>query len=71
MARYRSELSAHMMPMVFMVFSPKPLAKAFGVYPYCSMVSSTFCLVRSLTLLLPLSTRETVAMETPAFSEIS
>ena len=57
--------------MVFMVFKPSPLAKALGVYPYRSMMSSTLCFVFSLTLLLPFSTRETVAMDTPAFSEIS
>ena len=51
--------------------TPEPLAKALGVYSYCLITSNTFCLVFSLTLLLPFKTLETVAMETPAFSEMS
>ncbi len=71
LARYRSELSAHMIPMVCMVFRPSPLANALGLYSYWLMTSSTLFLVFSLTLLLPFRTRDTVAMETPAFSDMS
>ena len=44
-------------------------AKTLGVYPNSSITSRTFLRVLSLTLVLPLRTRETVAIETPAFSE--
>ena len=46
-------------------------AKAFGVYPYSSITSITRFFVLGFTFVLPLSTRETVAIDTPAFSEIS
>ena len=42
-----------------------------GVYPISFITFRTFCRVVSLTFGFPFKTRETVAMETPAFSDTS
>ena len=47
------------------------LAKMFGVYPSSSITANTFSFVFSLTFWFPFKTRETVAIETPAFFETS
>ena len=66
-----SDTLAHSRPTVFMVFSPRPRAKMLGVYPHSSITASTRCRVLALTRSLPLSTRDTVAMDTPARLDIS
>jgi len=57
------EMSGITTPTVVVFLLANPLATAFGLYPNRSIVAKIFFLVSGLTLVLPLTTLETVAME--------
>src|SRR5699024_9986850 len=58
------DISGIMAPTVVVFLLANPRATAFGRYPNCSIVFNTFLRVAGLTFGFPLTTRETVAIDT-------
>src|SRR5699024_4392118 len=58
------EISGIIAPTVVVFLLASPLATAFGRYPNLSIVANTFFRVVGLTLGLPFTTRDTVAIDT-------
>ncbi|MNP31666.1 hypothetical protein D3C76_1247970 [compost metagenome] len=65
-AKMELEISGITTPTVVVFLLARPLATAFGRYPKRSIASYTFLRVCGLTLGLLFTTRDTVAIDTPA-----